>query len=304
MKRIVSANSLIFLSLISSTNTLCIANDAALKPAAAKVSKANLPTAASTKKEISNKDKVLKDKIQKPKILPWKSFQKKDDERTYNIFKYNMTKPTVDPGNPEDWRKFDPLSYSNRNKLLPQPIAAQGLGPAKYPDSDFSVVVDPAKTGFVDTYGTKMVFAHQGTPMANGWLAPKAGYAYQMDGMLIYGTTNYTPVNYNGCLNKFIGVNRVPVEILSASGAKQALDLSRLVFNINDDLLTRPHTRVYPSIIYLKPGESASIQGHGTVPCPRPEQTEQVVVATPSGDQAIKVICAPDNAIIPGKVSP
>ena len=125
-----------------------------------------------------------------------------------------------------------------------------------------------------------------------------------MQGILVYGTTNYTPVNYNGNMQKYIGVSRVPVDILSASGAKEKLDLGRLVFAVNDRLVAKSHSLVYPSIIYLKPGETASIQGHGNVPCPRPEKPELVSIKTPDGDQTIKVLCAPDEAVIPGKVTP
>jgi hypothetical protein len=241
----------------------------------------------------------------KPKIMPWKSFAKgAEDERTYNIFKYNVSKPAVNVTNPEDWRSFDPQFFSNKKKLIPEPAVSQPAGPRKYASADFGAAHDPSKAGAVVSSGNKIVFAHQGTPLSNGWLAPQAGYAYQVDGILVYGTTNYTPINYNGNMDKFIGLSRVPVFILSSTGEKQKLDLSRLVFSVNEKLLSKPQTVVYPSVIYLKPGETASIQGHGNVKCPRPEQPEQVILPTPNGEQTIKIVCAPDNPIIPGKVSP
>lgn len=259
-------------------------------------SSANDKSKASAKVDSSNA---------KPKIMPWKSFAKgAEDERTYNIFKYNVSKPAVNVTNPEDWRSFDPQFFSNKKKLIPDPTVAQPTGPLKYASADFGAAHDPAKAGAVVSSGNKIVFAHQGTPLANGWLAPQAGYAYQVDGILVYGTTNYTPINYNGNIDKFIGLSRVPVFILSSTGEKQKLDLSRLVFSVNEKLLSKPQTVVYPSVIYLKPGETASIQGHGNVKCPRPEQPEQVVLPTPNGEQTIKIVCAPDNPIIPGKVSP
>lgn len=242
----------------------------------------------------------------KPKIMPWKSFAKAGDEeeRTYNIFKYNVSKPAVNVSDPENWRSFDPQFFANKKKLIPEPTVALTAGPLKYASADFGAAHDPSKTGAVVSAGNKIVFAHQGTPLSNGWLAPQAGYAYQVEGVLVYGTTNYTPINYNGNMEKFIGVNRVPVSIMSSNGEKQKLDLSRLVFLINEKLLSKPQSIVYPSVIYLKPGESAAIQGHGNVKCPRPEQPEQILLPTPNGEQTIKIVCYPDNPVIPGKVSP
>lgn len=241
----------------------------------------------------------------KPKLMPWKSFgSKKEDERSYNIFKYNVSKPAAEITKPEDWRSFDPRFYSNKAKLIPDPAAIQGLGPLKYSTADFGGAQDPSKLGAIESAGSKTVFAHQGTPLSNGWLAPPAGYAYQVDGILVYGTTNYTPINYNGALKKFIGINRIPVSILSQNGDKQPLDLSRLVFAVNDNLLSKPQSIVYPSIIYLKPGETASIQGKGNVKCPAINQPEQFTLPTPNGEQSIKVMCSPDNPVIPGKISP
>lgn len=254
----------------------------------------------------ANKEKAAsKTDAKQPKIMRWKSFAKKgEDERTYNIFKYNLQKQPINVTDPENWRNFDPQFYSNKKKLIPEPSVSLPAGPLKYDSADFGAAHDPAKTGAVVEAGNKIVFAHQGTPLSNGWIAPEAGYAYHADGVLIYGTTNYTPINYNGNMEKFIGVNRVPVTILSPNGVKQKLDLNRLVFTVNDKLVSKPQSIVYPSVIYLKPGETASIQGHGNVKCPRPDQTEQVVLPTPNGEQTIKIVCYPDNPVIPGKVSP
>ncbi len=246
----------------------------------------------------------------KPKVLPWTAFAAKsetendDEERTYNIFKYKMNPPKVDSGNPENWRAFNPAVCAEKIRLVPSPVDLSGLGPDKYSNTQMTLPQDPSKKGASNNSGNKIVFAHQGTPLANGWLAPQAGYAYQIDGTVVYGTTNYTPINYNGEINKYLGLSRVPVDILSSSGTKQNLDLSRVVFAINDDLLTGAHNKVYPSIIYLKPGEKAAIQGYGTVDCPRPGSPEQVIVQTLSGDQIIKVICTPENPLIPGKITP
>lgn len=238
----------------------------------------------------------------KPKVRPWKSFG--TEERTYNIFKYNLNKPSADAANPDNWRAFDPALFANRKKLIPDADAQAGLGPTRYANPDLAVAMDPSRMGVRDDHGTTIVFAHQGTPLASGWIAPAAGYAYQMQGVLVYGTTNYTPVNYNGNMEKYLGMNRVPVDILSPSGTKEKIDLARLVFAVNDNLLSRPQSKVYPSLIYLKPGEVAEIQGHGKVSCPRPDQPTLINIQTPNGDQSIKVFCAPDNAVIPGKVSP
>lgn len=270
-------------------------------------SKATEAGSAKTRSTADEKKSTEKAKInvQKPKIMPWKSFAKKsEDERTYNIFKYNVQKPAVIVTDPQNWRSFDPQFFSNKKRLIPEPTVSSTAGPLKYENADFGGAHDPSKTGAIVEAGSKIVFAHQGTPLSNGWLAPQAGYAYQADGVLVYGTTNYTPINYNGSMEKVLGLSRVPVAILSANGEKQKLDLSRFVFPVNDKLLSKPQILVYPSVIYLKPGETTSIQGHGNVKCPRPEQAEQVVLPTPNGEQTIKIVCYPDNPVIPGKVSP
>lgn len=285
-----------FLSVLSIP---CYANTKAPKTESA----SKKPATPSTKATGTTAKPETKAASNKPKILPWKSF-KKENERTYNIFKYNLAAGKVDAGNPDNWRAFDPLLYSNKSKLVPEPGTLQGTGPVKYPSTDCFTALDPSKIGALDGGNSKIVFAHQGTPLVNGWVAPEAGYAYQMEGILVYGTTNYTPVNYNGSMSKYIGVGRIPVDILAPGGSKGKLDLSRLVFPINDDLVSRPQSKVYPSVIYLKPGETALIQGHGNVNCPRPGQTEQITLATPSGKQQIKIVCTPDNAVIPGKVTP
>lgn len=263
----------------------------------AKNDKVSNTTGGAAKNAVSTKGK--------PKIMPWKAFKSgEEEERTYNIFRLNAKPQKIELDNPENWRTFDPACFANKKALVPNPDTLTGVAPTKYPSPDVAMTLDPAKSAAVDGIRNKVVFAHQGTPLANGWIAPQAGYAYQIDGTMVYGTTNYTPINYNGNLNKFIGVGRVPVDILSPSGAKQPLDLSRLVFPVNDNLLSRPQARVYPSVIYLKPGEIASIQGHGNVKCPRIEQPEQISLQTPNGEQSIKVICTPEQAVIPGKVSP
>lgn len=283
-------------------------NSYALEPArTAATDKNPVRTAQSSpnKKVSSSGTKVADSSNAKPKIIPWKAVKSKDeDERTYNIFKYNASRTPIDFGNPVNWRSFDPKLFANRNKLLPDPDLAANLGPTKYASADLALSMDPSKTASVDNPTCKIVFAHQGTPLANGWVAPEAGFAYQMQGILVYGTTNYTPVNYNGNMEKCLGVSRVPVDIISPSGAKEKLDLGRLVFAVNDSIVSKSHLKVYPSLIYLKPGETASIQGHGNVPCPKPERPELISIQTPDGEQTIKVLCAPTDAIIPGKVTP
>lgn len=283
----------ISVSLLAASLFTFTSSSQAVEPAKTGVSKA-----PATGTKVADSTKSI------PKIMPWKSFKSKDDEeRTYNIFKYNIANKPVDNSNPDNWRSFDPRLFAKKNKLVPDPDLASSLGPTRYASSDLALSMDPSKTGALEG-STKIVFAHQGTPLTNGWVAPEAGFAYQMQGVLVYGTTNYTPVNYNGSMQNFIGLSRVPVDILSPSGAKEKLDLGRLVFAVNNDIVAKPHLKVYPALIYLKPGETVSIQGHGNVPCPRPERPELISIQTPDGPQTIKVLCAPDDAVIPGKVTP
>ncbi len=252
--------------------------------------------------------------IKKPIAVPWGEVAAKKDEqgtkgkfknsRTYNIFKYKVAKG-ADPSKPDNWRTFDPYMFPNKKQLVPSPSSLTGLVPEKYAATDMALPQDPTKTGIQTTpTGLAIVFAHQGTPMANGWIAPQAGYAYEFDGRLVFGTTNYTPINYNGEMSKHLGLDKIPVDIISPSGAKEKLDLSRLVFAVNDELMARPHSKIYPSVIYLTPGESAAIQGYGTVQCPPHDQHQDITMQTPVGEQTIKIYCSPDKPVIPGKVTP
>ena len=297
---------LVALSLMAST-FVCPIKPASAEPVKAKADIKSKAATAQTLATPSKKEAKIasNSKGKGAKLLPWKALATgQEEERTYNIFKNNVSKPVANVSDPEKWRSFDPAFYANKKKLVPAAEVLAGLGPTKYPSPDFGSIQDPAKMGYLDTSRTKIVFAHQGTPLINGWIAPQAGYAYQMDGVLVYGTTDYTPVNYNGNMAKYIGVNRVPVAVLSASGTKEKLDFNRLVFPVNDNLLSKPQSIVYPSVIYLKPGESAQIQGHGTVKCPQPEQPTQITLLTPNGEQAIKIVCSPTDPVIPGKISP
>lgn len=238
------------------------------------------------------------------KQLPWIAFVESSEEsRNYNLFLRKFDKP-ADRGNPSNWRIFTPSLFTDQTLLVPGMSESSKLGPSEYPDLNMALSQDPGQSGATFS-GDKAVFifAHQGTPTVGGWLAPKAGYAYQINGTVIFGTTNYTPINYNGKLGKIIDEARIGAQIVSSNGTKQS-DPNRMFF-IAEKRPTQPQRKVYPSLVYMKPGERLNIDGQPPVECPQSGTPSVVSVTLPSGEaQEIKVLRMPDKAVIPGAISP
>lgn len=250
----------------------------------------------------------------KPTPLPWSAFapakDKEEKMRSYNFFLGKVDQPKIDTSNPTNWKQFNPDNYSgNKQALVPTPTLGTTVGGLWKYELDLDVPQDPAKNGAVNNGARKIIFAHQGTPTKDGWLAPQAGYAYMVQDTLIFGTTNFTPINYSGQQQNYIGVQLVPLNMYDAKGNKIALDLSRLFFPVNSAMVSHPQSKAWPTVIYLQPGESAEItdaKGQlSKINCPPSNQTKQLNIDTGNGiSTAITVMCLPSNAVIPGKVTP
>lgn len=219
--------------------------------------------------------------------------------------------------NPADWRNFEPSAVPELwNRLVPKYDATDRdyMGFDDYVHQASAEVLfphDPTKNGYIGT--VKSIYAHQGTPTKSGYIAPAAGRKNQVfGGYTLYGTTNFTPINYNGSIDEAVDFKRIAAHVYSGS-TEIKQDLNRMFFAFNDDMCWKPQDKVWPYIIYLLPGESVKIDNHSQqISCPTAGQPVTINVGGIDNLQTgavnrmhmIRIMRMPESPIIPGRITP
>ena len=194
----------------------------------------------------------------------------------------------------------------------------------------------PSKCG-VMVHGTHtQIFAHQGTPIKTGLsgvvpatvAAPIAGACIHLraaqgnNTCTVCGLTNYTPVNYSGQLSQYLATPltgtaaKLGYVYITDSKGNRFVDLNRVFFTSNHkggfavptsptgDSTTDP-TPGWPSAIYLKQGETATVAGKPW-PCPKAGDppTTDIQIDTSGIKHLYVIFRLPESPITPGTVTP